>query len=496
MAHDDRDRNFEKALARQLRFSVPSSVEPGVSASAPLESCPDPEILAAYHEQSLSSAELSLWKPHVISCHHCQFVLAQLASTENLALDPTPAQDPLLISEHAPSRKERSRDSRVVNGERHPPSWRWVLLIPAGAIAASLVAWVSLRTPKPLPVPSSPSVEVAENRAAPPVASSSTPAPVVPSDRKEKVQSASPSAGSIGGVISPKRDAAANELRNDLQLNQQSPNQLTALPSHGPSVSLQKQQQQQQASRWFASGAAGTTPRKKLEPLAPTENSENAKSVAVPASPPPPPPPEPFFLDGRTEATPSSSRVSPAPSAPASNGATAKDIPKEKASTTDAIAQSSESVEVSAEPQTRAQARAMLRAAVLQNPRVFVAPDGKHLWRVGPSGSLDYSKDRGLNWTPQTTGVNTDLSAGSAVSAKVAWVVGNSGTILRTTDGGAHWTKLASPVGNDLTGVHATDASHATIWFVPGHLSIKNGQAFTIYQTSDGGITWLLAPVG
>ena len=210
MAHDDRDRNFEKALAHQLRYIAPSVPEAGLPADASLQLCPDPEILAAYHEQSLSSDELSFWKPHVVTCSHCQFVLAQLTATDNIALEVAPAKDPLLLSEPAPSSKERPRDSRFVNRERRPPSWRWVLLLPAGAIAASLVAWVSLRNSIPPPVSTAPSVQTAENQPAPPLPSQPKPALVAPSDRNEKVQSVSPTAGAVGGAISPNRDATAN----------------------------------------------------------------------------------------------------------------------------------------------------------------------------------------------------------------------------------------------------------------------------------------------
>jgi photosystem II stability/assembly factor-like uncharacterized protein len=132
----------------------------------------------------------------------------------------------------------------------------------------------------------------------------------------------------------------------------------------------------------------------------------------------------------------------------------------------------------------------MMRAAALQNPRVFGAPGGKQLWRVGPAGSLEHSKDEGLNWIQQISGVYTDLVAGSAPSAKVCWIVGNAGTILRTTNGGTHWTKLDSPVTNDLTGVRADDAKHAWIWFVADQ---QTGLVKT-YQTSDGGRTWSSAP--
>lgn len=130
-----------------------------------------------------------------------------------------------------------------------------------------------------------------------------------------------------------------------------------------------------------------------------------------------------------------------------------------------------------------------MRAAALQNPHVFWTPNGKQAWRIGPAGSLEYSKDKGTTWTPQISGVYTDLLAGSAPTGKVCWIVGASGTILRTTDGGAHWTKLDSPVTNDLTGIRATDAMHASISFVSdGRTGITR-----TYETSDGGRTWLSA---
>ena len=127
----------------------------------------------------------------------------------------------------------------------------------------------------------------------------------------------------------------------------------------------------------------------------------------------------------------------------------------------------------------------------LEDPRVFAAPGGKkHLWRVGPAGALEFSKDQGAKWMPQVSGVTADLLAGSAPSAKVAWIVGKAGTILRTTDGGAHWNQLDSPVTVDLGGVRATDATHAIIWLLPEN---ETNHVKT-FQTDDGGVTWRPAP--
>lgn len=484
MSHDDRDRNFEKALARHLRSSAPLGVEGQSLAGAPLESCPDPEILAAYHDQSLSLEERNFWKEHVVSCIQCQFVLTQLEATDKIKLDALPAKDPLLAGKRPSADKERERDSRFVDSVRRTPSWRWVLLIPAGAIAATLVAVISLRTPKSFHLPPSSSFQVAQDQPAPPLDSSSKPALTAPAESKEKVQPPSSSTGAPAPTISQERDNSANELRRQSRSAQQAPNQLAANASHGPSLSRQKQEQQQISQ--VLGGAAGAFDQKRADAQAAPTPPSNGKLSA--ASPPPPPAPasEPSFLDGGALSS-SSAAKAPTARAPEHSNVPA---PKDKSANADAVSAMSETVEVTAEPRTHAQAKAMLRAAALQNPHVFVAPDGKHLWRVGPAGSLERSKDDGLKWSLQTSGVNVDLLAGSAPSARVAWVVGNSGTILRTTDGGAHWIKLDSPVTNDLAGVRATDAFHASIWFVAD----PQTGAIKTFETTDGGANWSPVP--
>ena len=484
MAFEDQDRNFEKALARHLRSS---GVQANASAGPPFESCPDPEILAAYHEQSLSQEELSHWKSHVVSCNDCQFVLAQLVATDNLALDSAPAKDPLLVEERTLFSKKTSRDSRFVGGERRPPSWRWVLLIPAGAMAAGLLAYISLQPPKsPLASPSA-SVEVAENRAAPAVSPSAQAPQTPPPEPKEKDESAALSDRKSSGAPSPERDQQLNALNNEVQLTQRGRNQNSANAPHGPSVSLEKQQQQQLASRVAvdASGGAAALDYKKFDSQAPAKIAENGGLGAAPAPPPPPPPQEqPSFVADGSISAPAAEKSQPP--TPASNAA----APKAKSADVNAIASTAETVEITSEPQSvarsRADAHAMLRASALQNPHVFFAPDGKHLWRLGPAGSLEHSSNGGIKWTPQITGVSTDLLAASAPATKVCWVVGNSGTILRTTDAGAHWTKLDSPVANDLMGVRAIDSLHASIWFIADRQSGK----IKTYDTADGGATW------
>ncbi len=76
------DSIFEKALERQMR-KRPTE---GIDGAAQSEACPNSELLAAYHERSLSDDEMVLWKGHIASCGRCQDVLAALETTEEISL--------------------------------------------------------------------------------------------------------------------------------------------------------------------------------------------------------------------------------------------------------------------------------------------------------------------------------------------------------------------------------------------------------------------------
>lgn len=123
----------------------------------------------------------------------------------------------------------------------------------------------------------------------------------------------------------------------------------------------------------------------------------------------------------------------------------------------------------------------LLRSLANSDAHYIAAPGDQIGWRLGPQGSVETTANGGLSWLKQSSGVTTELTAGSAPSANVAWLVGKSGVILRTSDGGLHWARLASPIADDLGGIHAADAQHASIWSRDNRLS---------FQTSDGGATW------
>lgn len=134
----------------------------------------------------------------------------------------------------------------------------------------------------------------------------------------------------------------------------------------------------------------------------------------------------------------------------------------------------------SAEPSAKSAATLGILGGAQRGPAVTIAtPARAVLWRVGPGGSIEKSRDSGQTWQAQVSSVEADLLAGSAPSEMVCWVAGRAGTILRTTDG-EHWEKISSPATVDWIAAKAQDALRASI-------STASGET---YVTEDGGRTW------
>jgi len=71
MPPEDRDQQFERALARHLRGAEPDAA------------CPDSETLAGYHERTLSLDEMTHWKEHITGCARCQEALVLVEQSES-----------------------------------------------------------------------------------------------------------------------------------------------------------------------------------------------------------------------------------------------------------------------------------------------------------------------------------------------------------------------------------------------------------------------------
>src|ERR1700682_1452128 len=484
MAADERDRRFDKALARHLRSAAPAG-EPARLPAVPDSqggACPDSETLAAYHERSLLSEQLNSLKEHIVGCAHCQALLAQLEATDGISLQAAEQQeilagkksDPVMAARNlesfpaaaASSQSQRaaaaappkkSRRALLLRGAR----WQW--LAPAGAIAAGLLVWIALHENQPLPLPSSKEVQVATNQAPPqPTPSVSTapqavsPSPKAPLKKPQSAVDEFASANTRSAADAMKSTEKQQYLARGSPSKSLADKESMARKDTGRDSSVDLLRAENQADLDAKTVPAGKQENAEVQVQAQaanvqSQNQSNSNSSRIPG-------PAPLGQAEPKKMKAASAAPAAPPSQPAAVGGAASGY------------NSSASLEVARE---------------ISNPRLISPPGSSVIWRAGRSGLIEFSKDGGSSWSRPSSGVLADLLTGSAPSDKVCWIVGRVGAILLTTDGGAHWTLISSPLSEDLGGIRAADALHATIW------NARNTKSF---ETSDGGQTWNRVP--
>ena len=471
MAPEDRERSFDKAIARHLRSAAASSDAAKQAAGTPSsrDACPDTETLAAYHERALLPEELNSWKEHIVGCAHCQEVLAHLELTNDIPLYASKEQKVFAMADaqHAPyaqgieavarpTAREGQRASRLTHGIR----WRWIA--PAGAIAAGLLVWIAMHE-NDHPFSSSSEVKIAKNQepaGAPPPMSTRTPtaspevqrSPSKPSSAADAVSSYSGWSESRGSL----RKQQTDESRERGAL---------AARSLGIEESGRKDAERD-ANSYLLRDEKKADLDDKLAGGAVREKALEHKKESETRSPAPA---QEQNLQAQNQ------NVSPKVPGPAPLGQT-RNLTKSKA-TTPAAAPPASAAEVA----SNYAVSGATEAVMVSDSRLITAPGSTFVWRAGRAGLIEFSRDAGRSWMRQPSGVLVDLLTGSATSESVCWIVGRAGAILLTTDAGAHWKLLSSPLKEDLGGIRATDAQHATIWNVRGT---------KYFLTSDGGLTW------
>jgi hypothetical protein len=479
MALDDRERNFEDALARNLQairsakasagIPGPASVGPPAPISAPQDDCPDAEILAAYHERLLDAEEMILRKEHIASCLRCQEVLAQLEATEEIPLESD-------REEFAPSRAAAAPHMQQVQAAapaaapplasaavaksltltempRRSAHWRW--LVPAGALAASLLLWVAIHdrsTPQT-------QFELAKNQSQPaPDLSPRTPS--LPADAtREKSADYNRQTESAAKIAPSAKSDAAGRDENAMRDDARKPK--PALPSSVPA----RRGDLQSSDSVALERRAPNAPR--VLPQYPSDNKQLTRNTALES------PSSAALGDSDSVAN------SPAPAPPVP-----PEAKKEAAGDVSAAPTLEESQAVRGGAFALRQSVQPANLRGTRKPVSVSSPKGDVVWRLLPSGIIQRSNDAGANWIIQKTPVVADLLAGSAPSNDTCWVVGRSGTILLTTDGGNHWSKVSSPTTDDIATVFAVDAQQATI------TAAKNNS----YKTTNAGATWTALP--
>lgn len=493
MPGEDRDRLFEKALARQLRADA------GAGDSA----CLDAETLAAYHERSLAPEEMSVAKSHLVSCAHCQEIVKQLEGLQRM-------------DEAGMVRPDRRIDTRVDTGidarkkpeiaVAHFPAKKKILLrwaAPAGAIAAAVLLWIGMRDFRSQPKSAEPTTQVAENRSEPSRTSDFGRTTPEPAEKQKSDYSARNDANngarnelkdeeskSNSDALRDQMPASKPAARQDLDADKKAasraaPGSLGAAPKMAakvapgvtppdatPNVAPNLAKDNSGEGAGSAGGVARKARRKTDSNDAAYQDStsqaaafDSAQAAAAAQN-------KETKLQTLAGGVPASQPPAPPPPAPAQINATAA-----------APMASTETVEL-APLEKRANLPLMSREAtskLIVSPFIATVANGKNIWRFGEHGAIEHSTDSGKSWESQSAPVITTLTSGSAPSKNNCWVAGAAGTLLRTADGGQHWQRVITPIAGNIGGVQASDAKHASIWDATHRLS---------YETSDGGLTW------
>ena len=497
MPSDDREQQFERALARHFR---------GGAANA---ACPDAEILAAYHERTLAPVELEQWKKHIADCARCQETLALVESSE-LALEEQREKEVFEHLQHvsallpaemasaptvwaAPAIEtsvvaiKAARTVKSVDFKRSK-ILRWAA--PLGAIAALLILWLGVRHSKNSfeHAPAQSPVQVAENR-----------------ESRQEFSRNAPKAADEGMAAAlttqktvPPGDYSAHENKSAPKPNPP----MVMLPRvNGPTRSAGVYAQRDNSfsqDRFDKKVQSEAAQGKLLPPRMPLRKSDGvgvgsgagaAAGAAMPATAAPAPPPPPVVASDAAGANAMSMQAdanAPSPSsAKSAAAARAKENKAKEETPAMDTSSTSQAVAVESSQQLASNRRNDMQlktlAAAVAGGNVITAPKGRQGWRVQPGGLIEHTSDGGKSWKAQKSGVTVDLISGTAPTEKICWVVGKAGVVLLTTDGGNHWKELSTPVGEDLARVEAMDAQHAKIWSAGDNAA---------YVTDNGGLSW------
>jgi len=381
------------------------------------QGCPQPDVLAAYYERSLSPAEIDQFDAHLATCARCRAQIAALVRSE------PPDEKPL----DAPATW----------------LWNWRWLAPAAAAIAIVLIWVGIRGHyKAIKEPVN-------------VAMTQTTAPLEPVTQPPQPQLAPPSRTATGDELSKpaatptfEKKFSGASPRGLAKQNGEAPTAASGRASAGEPPSLTRDGAGVSSAGGVLGGAAPAPP-------APPRD-DSALSATLAQSAP---------ADVTSTANRNATRLA-APQASIAGGATARREFSLSAKRPASV------------PQAKASSTAADQLQVREaspNPIVILSPDATKSWRIAVSGAIEFSGDSGVTWEMQRPDFAGAMTAGFAPSVKVCWIVGRSGAVLRTVDG-TDWKQVSAPTSQDLTGVTAWSAKHAQVTAADGTVFVtKDG---------------------
>ncbi len=417
-------RQQDKA-AEMLRRSLAHNSGAGAG-----DACPDPEILAAYFEQSLDAEETAHYELHFSQCTRCREQLAAMDRAGELA------------------------GAGAAAAESSPYwawLWDWRMLAPVAAALLIAAVWIA-RRPAPNRLaeqqPSQPLVAISQPSAPP------TSAPVI---------EAPPAPPGIASSVTQEPDSA--KVRRAVPAKSPARSDKEEFAANLPEISRGVAQNEMRSDTLEKDANVpkrdSTAAMDRVTPQAATSPSGVPAASAPAASAP--------MLVAPAARQSNSGAVGGAMSA--SSAAPMEAAPSKQMAASE--------FSVTAQGNQKA---ALKTADVRSAPVLIRTPDPQMLWRISGGTFVERSIDGGANWKTAVVIVDGNFNGGAAPSTQVCWLVGHVGLIYLTTDAD-HWKTIPPPVWTDLVDITAKDAASATV-------TAADGYKFT---TSDAGAHWTAA---
>jgi Putative zinc-finger len=446
-------REREDAMAGLVKRSLAGDAGAG-------NSCPEPDILAAYFERSLDPEETARLELHFSQCARCREHLAALGHAERGVVGPAASAPP-----------KAARASWL---------WDWRWLAPVAAILVIAAIWAT----RPLAL-----TQIAQNR----TTTSSGEAPE--STTHPSAQSTAPEQQQIRAATRRLAPETTDKVapRAAAAPPAGAPQDLQSAPSFGanagiglPAASIEKSGTPNLVSpKSIESPTSNAREYAKLKKL--PEAPSAAKATADEASNAPMPAGDTANLTVESAESPV---PTPTPASPSNSGATIGGVAggvvpgaaSGQMQTSDAkqalVRTHRSRPEVAAATQM---GETSTSNAVDFGERVIHTPNPKILWRFAVTeGFVERSEDGGASWLGgHWLDQNARFNAGSAPAAKVCWLVGDGGIILLTEDA-SNWQVIPAPVTADFVAINARNASTATV-------IAADGRRFT---TTNRGKSW------
>lgn len=444
--------NPDKAMAGMLKRK---SVWPFATAG---EACPDAATLAAYFERSLTASETSLWETHFSSCVRCQEQLAALVRS-----DPT---------------------SQVKSAEAKKPAfswlWDWRFVAPVGAVAVAFVFFISYQTMRAPAARQGDAALMARREVtaqAPAIAKPQKSVDSVTATQLEKGRSASDE------FPSKRANALAEAASADQSLKDKSAAKSPAIvadavSSRVPAKPAEESQLAAAAGRVappqpaqaVAGGIAQTDSAKAQQQIV---EADRAQAALAPPQAAAPGAPTLQKLDRATSVTESKETPAQAPS---------ESQLKQQMAAGKQEGAADKKAAVGGRSAMQGAPKSPAKSLMAPGAFIVTTPNPKVLWRFGPSGLIERSRDAGKNWERQQSPEQETFLSGSAPSENICWVGGKNGVLLRTSDGGESWEPIPSPTQSDIVTVKARDQFHVTVVDADGRS----------YETPNAGRLWRL----